>query len=58
MVPREGLYEPKRGIGLSEDWKPRLPELQVRLEFDEKKLFFKAFKAYVYVINKEIILYI
>jgi len=30
MVPREGLYEPKRGIGLSEDWKPRLPELQVR----------------------------
>ena len=39
MVPREGLYEPKRGIGLSEDWKPRLPELQVRLEFDEKKTF-------------------
>jgi len=30
MVPRQGLYEPSRGIALGEDWKPRLPELQIR----------------------------
>ena len=30
MVPREGLYEPKRGIALDDSWKPRLPELQLR----------------------------
>jgi len=30
MVPREGLYEPKRGIALGSDWKPRLPEMQLR----------------------------
>ena len=30
MVPRDGLYEPKRGIALDENWKPRLPELQLR----------------------------
>jgi len=32
MVPRKGLYEPKRGIALGEDWKPRLPEMQLRQE--------------------------
>jgi len=48
MVPREGLYEPKRGIALDDSWKPRLPELQLRnsnigacqdghLTVDEKK---------------------
>jgi len=30
MVPREGLYMPKRGIDLGDDWKPRLPDLQLR----------------------------
>ena len=30
MVPREGLYEPKRGVPLGEDWSPRLPDIQVR----------------------------
>jgi len=30
MVPREGLYIPKRGIDLGADWKPRLPDLQLR----------------------------
>jgi len=30
MVPREGLYIPKRGIDLGSDWKPRLPDIQVR----------------------------
>jgi len=30
MVPREGLYMPKRGIDLGDDWKPRLPDLQIR----------------------------
>ena len=30
MVPRAGLYEPKRGVALGEDWKPRLPDIQVR----------------------------
>jgi dihydropyrimidine dehydrogenase (NADP+) len=30
MVPREGLYEPSRGIKLSSDWKPRLPDMQLR----------------------------
>ena len=28
MVEREDLYMPKRGIELSEDWKPRLPDVQ------------------------------
>jgi len=30
MVPREGLYKPKRGIDLGEDWKPRLPDIQLK----------------------------
>jgi len=30
MVPRDDLYLPKRGVQLSEDWKPRLPDLQLR----------------------------
>jgi len=30
MVPRNGLYMPKRGIDLGEDWKPRLPDIQLR----------------------------
>ena len=30
MVPRDDLYEPKRGIALGNDWKPRLPDIQVR----------------------------
>ena len=30
MVPRKGLYEPKRGIDLGEDWKPRLPDIQLK----------------------------
>jgi len=30
MVPREGLYTPKRGIDLGEDWKPRLPDIQLK----------------------------
>jgi len=30
MVPRDGLYMPKRGIDLGEDWKPRLPDIQLR----------------------------
>jgi len=30
MVPRGQLYEPKRGIDLGEDWKPRLPDMQLR----------------------------
>ena len=25
---QDDLYMPKRGIGLSEDWKPRLPDVQ------------------------------
>lgn len=34
MVPREGLYVPKRGIDLGEGWKPRLPDLQLRAKLD------------------------
>jgi len=34
MVPRKDLYIPKRGIDLGEDWKPRLPELQIRKSLD------------------------
>jgi len=34
MVPRKGLYEPKRGIALGEDWKPRLPEMQLRKDLN------------------------
>merc|ERR1719357_694425 len=30
MVPRDGLYEPKRGIALDENWTPRLPDIQLR----------------------------
>jgi len=30
MVPRDGLYKPKRGIDLGEDWKPRLPDIQLK----------------------------
>lgn len=30
MVPREDLYEPKRGVPLGEDWQPRLPDIQMR----------------------------
>ena len=30
MVPREGLYKPKRGVDLGEDWKPRLPDIQLK----------------------------
>jgi len=30
MVPRKDLYIPKRGIDLGEDWKPRLPDIQLR----------------------------
>lgn len=30
MVPRKDLYNPKRGIDLGEDWKPRLPDIQLR----------------------------
>ena len=30
MVPRDDMYQPKRGVQLSEDWKPRLPDLQLR----------------------------
>lgn len=30
MVPREGLYEPSRGIALPENWAPRLPDQQLR----------------------------
>ena len=30
MVERKDLYLPKRGIELGDDWKPRLPDLQVR----------------------------
>ena len=30
MVPRDGLYEPKRGVALDENWKPRLPDIQIR----------------------------
>ena len=30
MVPRDELYIPKRGVQLSEDWKPRLPDMQLR----------------------------
>lgn len=30
MIPRKDLYVPKRGIDLGDDWKPRLPDLQLR----------------------------
>jgi len=30
MVPREGLYIPKRGVDLGEGWTPRLPDIQLR----------------------------
>ena len=30
MVPRDGSYEPKRGVALGDDWKPRLPDIQLR----------------------------
>ena len=30
MVPRADLYNPKRGVDLGEDWKPRLPDMQLR----------------------------
>ena len=30
MVPRDDLYTPKRGVQLSADWKPRLPDMQLR----------------------------
>lgn len=30
MVPREDIYQPKRGIDLDESWKPRLPDVQLR----------------------------
>ena len=30
MVPREDIYEPKRGVALGSDWKPRLPDIQLR----------------------------
>jgi len=30
MVPRDGLYKPKRGVDLGEDWKPRLPDIQLK----------------------------
>jgi len=29
MVPRDGMYDPKRGVALGEDWKPRLPDIQI-----------------------------
>eukprot|EP00088_Acartia_fossae_P032309 TRINITY_DN3308_c0_g1_i6.p1 TRINITY_DN3308_c0_g1~~TRINITY_DN3308_c0_g1_i6.p1 ORF type:complete len:1069 (-),score=295.18 TRINITY_DN3308_c0_g1_i6:247-3453(-) len=34
MVPRSGLYEPKRGVALSSDWQPRLPDMQLRKKMD------------------------
>ncbi|XP_059095329.1 dihydropyrimidine dehydrogenase [NADP(+)]-like [Tigriopus californicus] len=30
MVPREDIYQPKRGIDLDESWTPRLPGIQLR----------------------------
>ena len=30
MIPRDDVYDPKRGVPLGDDWKPRLPELQKR----------------------------
>lgn len=30
MVPRQDEYEPRRGVGLSKDWAPRLPDIQLR----------------------------
>ena len=30
MVDRDDMYVPKRGVELGQDWKPRLPQLQLR----------------------------
>jgi hypothetical protein len=58
MVPRKDLYMPKRGVDLGEDWKPRLPELQLRkgTRFRSKALFSfvksRSFLEYIILIFK------